>query len=464
MLGKNLIKKILSKAYGASTSNEIDVTSKKLDILNEKIEHQNREYKDTIAQLHHHIHLCLKSSDNITKLMPRKLQEKVKIVFLISNIDAWISICDVISLALQSEHFDVIICSIPKKFPGEKNYGGEEKVHDFLKRQNVKHIRLNMQDSWAALDILRALAPDVLFRQSQWDRDYDIGLRSDVLAFTRLAYISYEIINQTENVHFDDNVIDNATDSHWHRRCWRVYCANDLVKKRAAKKGRMNGKQFVVTGHPKVEYILRAKPCWPFEEKENRKKRLVWSAHHSIQKGWSDFGMFHLIWKYMLDWANNSPDTEFVFSPHPALLTLLESDNSPMKREDIDFFFSRWNRMENTSIFWGGDYSGIMAASDVLFSDSLSMPTEYQLRNKPIVFLDREDRIQFNEIGQIIEQGFHKFSKFDEAKHMAMKLLEGYQDPLSDIQEKNMKFLFSEPNSAERILKDIYNGIQGVSI
>lgn len=137
-----------------------------------------------------------------------------------------------------------------------------------------------MTDSWAALDIIRALNPDVLFRQSQWDDDYDMGLRSDVLTFTRLAYVSYELANQTENVHCDDDVIDNATDSHWHRRCWRVYCANELVKKQAYEKGRMEGRQFVVTGHPKVEYILRAKPHWPFEENDKKEKSSMVSSSY----------------------------------------------------------------------------------------------------------------------------------------------------------------------------------------
>ena len=425
----------------------------------EKIHESHINIEKHINDIHHHIHLSVKSSDSSSRFNLKKLNGKIKILFLIHNVDAWISICDVIYKALESNYFDVIVCSIPKRFPGETIFSGEENVHHFLNENNINHIRLNMTNSWSALDIIRYLNPDVLFRQSQWDDDYDIGLRSDVLSFTRLAYIGYELVNQTENVHFDDDVIDNATDSHWHRCCWRVYCANGLVKDRAIAKGRMQGRQFVVTGHPKVEYLLRAKPSWP-SSVIPQKKRLVWSAHHTITNNWSSFGMFHLIWNEMLAWASKDKSIEFVFSPHPALLSILKSDNIPMRREDVEFFFSEWNNLDNTFIFYGGDYSGIMAASDVLFSDSLSMPTEYQLRNKPIVFLDRKDRIKFNNIGEIIEQGFHKCSNFEDAKNLAIKFLNGERDPLKEIQKKNMNLLFGEINCAQRILENIIISIK----
>lgn len=467
---KKLIKKIIGQVNNDSLielKKEIELMRKENLSKNEEIKHlinssfvfSDKSLKKSFDDIHNHINLVVRISNNLTKITPRKRQNKIKIAFVINNIDSWISICDIVSMSSNSDKFDVIILTANKKFPGEKKYSGEDKVHKFLEEKNIPHIRLNMTDSWAALDIIRALNPDVLFRQSQWDDDYDMGLRSDVLTFTRLAYVSYELANQTENVHCDDDVIDNATDSHWHRRCWRVYCANELVKKQAYEKGRMEGRQFVVTGHPKVEYILRAKPHWPFEENDKKRKKVVWSAHHTITSNWSSFGMFHIIWRNMLDWAKSDTNIEFVFSPHPALLTVLESDDIPISKEDVKLFFREWNQLENTYIFWGGDYSGIMAAADVLLSDSLSMPMEYQLRNKPIVFLDREDRIKFNEIGKIIEQGFHKAADFDTAKSMVINFLNGKHDDLFEKQKENMRILFGERNCAERILEDIYENI-----
>lgn len=465
-----IIKKYISKINNSSLSNlEKELCNLKNDnnynnintkkLINDRIDMLEMSLKTSFRDIHNHINLDIRTSNYLTRFSLRKNKNRIKIIFLINNIDAWISICDVIQKARDSDRFDVTLCSIHKKFPGETDYGGEEKVHNFLYEKKIPHIRLNMKDSWAALDIIRALNPDVLLRQSQWDDDYDVGLRSDVLMFTRLAYISYELVNQTENVRSNDDVIDSAIDSHWHRRCWRVYCANNLVKEQAYKNGKMQGKQFVVTGHPKVEYILHAEPRWPFKDTNEKRKKLVWSAHHTIKTGWSSFGMFHIIWKDMLEWAKSDSDIDFVFSPHPALLTVLQSDNIPISKEDVDLFFLEWNKLENTYTFWGGDYSGIMAASDVLLSDSLSMPTEYQLRNKPIVFLDRRDRIKFNKIGEIIEQGFHKCSNFQDAKNLVLRFLNGEKDPLKETQKKNMSFLFGERNSAKRILDDIFNGL-----
>ncbi|ECY3620479.1 hypothetical protein AU608_22485, partial [Salmonella enterica subsp. enterica serovar Poona] len=91
------------------------------------------------------------------------------------------------------------------------------------------------------------------------------------------------------------------------------------MKNNAKVNGVMQGAQFIVTGHPKVDYLLSVAPKWPFNGKG--RKRILWSPHHSIGKGWSDFGVFPDYWEYMIELSQSWGEVDFVFCPHPALVT-----------------------------------------------------------------------------------------------------------------------------------------------
>lgn len=174
--------------------------------------------------------------------------------------------------------------------PSQSDYEGEAYIHAFLLEQKVHHIRLGMQDSYQALDILISIPPDVIFRQSQWEADYPPALTSENLNFNKMAIVPYKISNIIKNANYTGDIKDSAVDSPYHRKSWRTYFSSKYVKHNAIVNGFMDGRQFMIVGHPKTEYLLSVKPLWPFGSSGN--KKIFWSPHHSITKGWSDFGMF----------------------------------------------------------------------------------------------------------------------------------------------------------------------------
>lgn len=329
--------------------------------------------------------------------------KKLKIVFLVHNLNAWYTLADVVAKFQQSKYCKVTLISINKRFPGQQEFAGEEKVHEFLNSINIPHIRLNMPDSFQALEILKALDPDVLFRQSQWDNDYPPGFSSEYLSFTKIAFVTYEICNIIQNAQIDD-IKDNATDAPFHRRCWRIYAANQNVID-AAQKGVLQAQQYRLSGHPKVDYISNISAQWPFNE--NNHTRILWSPHHSITNNWSNFGYFHIVWKEMLSWFKERPDIDFVFCPHPALMTMLYSNNLEndvcgLTHNDVDYFFSEIKKLSNVYQYYSWDYMGIIKAVDVVITDGISLLMEPQIIGKPIVFLERPDHQPFNANGEIM--------------------------------------------------------------
>lgn len=378
---------------------------------------------------------------------------KKKILFLIHNINTWHALSQVIINLKKDNSFEVIVASINKKFPGQDIYSGEDTVHCFLDNKNIDHIRLGMSDSYQSLDIILTLAPDVIFRQSQWDADYPPAFSSKNLNFTRLAFIPYEIANTIKIETNLNDIKDFGVDSLFHRQCWRVYCSSEYIKKNATKNGTTNGKQFHVVGHPKIDYLEALNPKWFFRERIA--KRILWSPHHSISTGWADFGLFPSVWKDIISLASEWLNVDFVFCPHPALVTLLESNKIHIDDFHYDSFINDLDNRENFFCYFGADYAELAASCDVILTDGISLLLEGQFLNKNIVFLERKDHVAFNNIGKELYDGLFKVDSITDAKIIIDKIFTNSIESLHRNQIANINKIFPNKNAARNIIEDL---------
>jgi len=426
---------------------------KKVDDVNNNIEYVNKEVESNLKDesILSGIAVLESKVNNVTK--NNTVNNNIKILFLVNNINAWYALSSVIDEMKKNNIFEVIIASIHKKFPGELTYSGESSVHEFFVEKKIEHIRLGMDDSYQALDIILAINPNVIFRQSQWDADYPPALSSKALSFTNLALIPYEIANIVKNVNHVGDIADSAVDSLFHRRCWRVYCSNDHVLSKAKKNGSMLARQFRVVGHPKIDYLLNLKPKWPF--RNSNAKKILWSPHHSIDSGWTDFGLFPKIWEYMLMLLSNHPEIDFVFCPHPALITQLESGVNVSEKFDFKRFIADWEEKNNGFVYFGADYADTLACSDVIITDGISMLIEGQILGKEIIFIERQDHVDFNELGLALKSGLHIIDESDDLESILLKLIRKEIGSLTENQIYNINKLFPHRNSYINIVNDI---------
>lgn len=375
----------------------------------------------------------------------------VRVLFLVHVLGAWDSCHALVEAMASSPDFEPIVASIPRRFRGAAEAYGEEDVHRGLTARGVPHLRFGTGHRGDLLQLVRAIEPDVIFRQSQWDADIPEELGSERLTFARTCLVPYETMNIVENVP-DERGANSAVDSEFHRRAWLVFCANDMMRDMARRDGSRQGAQFRIVGHPKADHLRAARPRWPLgPDRPGRPGRVVWSAHHSIARGWTDFGTFHLVREEMLDWARRSDD-EFVFMPHPALLPFPDSELSPIGRAEFDAWMRAWRALPNTAVLSEADYAPTLAASDLMLTDGLSMLVEYQLFEKPVVFLERPGHRPFNAIGEQVARGVHSVASVDDAQRLTEKFLGGEPDPLRERQRENVRRLYGCENSAARIL------------
>lgn len=380
--------------------------------------------------------------------------EKIICLFLVHNIESWDSIFSVYEKMLYNSQFKVIVASIHRRYPGSKIFKDEEYVHNILSRLDVPHLRLNNNNSYDDLNIIKSLAPNIIFRQSQWDYDIPPAFSTDNLRFAKLCLIPYEIMNFVQ-------LGFNHLSSYYHTSCWKLFVANQQTKIEQEQHDKLNGLNVFVTGHPKVKALKNAKPAWPIVSNSNEKKfRILWASHHSIDKHWSNFSVFLNIYNNMLNWAKEDNSIEFVFSPHPALVTVLEAISDETLKNSIDEFFIEWNKLDNTYFYREGPYGHLFKASDILIMDGISWLLEYQLMKKPLIFIEREDHSPFTINGDLIASGTNRVSTFQHAKELAYRFKHGESDPNRQNQEIVVEKLLSIDNADDNIIDSILYDIK----
>ena len=380
-----------------------------------------------------------------------------RVLFLVHVIGAWDSYHGLVDAMAASDDFDPIVASIPRRFRGSPGLHGEEDVHQGLTERGVAHLRFGADVLDSTLSLLKAIEPDVVFRQSQWDADVPDELSTARLSFARTCLVPYETMNIVVNV-ADARTPNSAVDTDYHRAAWLVFCTNEMMRETAVRDGMRGAAQFRVVSHPKADHLRSAVAHWPLTpaapvvDEANRPGRIVWSAHHTIGQGWTDFGAFHLMRDGMLAWARQRDDVQFVFMPHPALLPFPDSQASPISRADFDAWMREWAAPPNTIVLSETDYGPTLAASDLMVTDGLSMLVEYQLLTKPVIFFERPGHRPFNAIGEQVVRGVHTVRALDEARRLADKFLGGEPDPLRARQRDNVRVLFGPGDSVGRIL------------
>lgn len=441
-------------------SNELNA---KLDVLTGMVENLQRETRDIAQRACDHdtgfaalgsklntVFDYTKSVQDSVHILTRNLAShpkgKIKIGFLVHNIEAWGSCESIYYEALKNPNTEPVVFSCNRSYYGV-DFRDEDLISAELDKKNIPHIRLNDQDSFKDLEIMKSTGIHALFRQSHWQPDLPPAFQNSFLNFCNLYYISYEIASIPQfGLQFRY--------SFYEKLCKKVFTASELIKEEHDRLPGADIVKAVVTGHPKIVKIRSADAEWPI--KSGNKVRIIWSAHHSLGTGWNNYGVFDHIHPAMLRLAQQHQDWDFLFSPHPALLHRFQNTDDPDFKEMIHTFFSSWAKLNNTGIIQAGNYAGAFQAASLLIIDGVSLQSEFQLNLKPVLQITRPDTGPNSMFGERVARGVHKLSykEIDMLESTIDRLL-NFEDPLKPQQEILVKELCAHSNPAKEIIGEI---------
>jgi hypothetical protein len=443
------IESIVQLALETSAQDKIPLTTETLSKLDAR-------FNQISANLH-----AMKQVGNLTLRELRPRTDKIRCVFIVQSIPMWDALADIYWAMVEDDRFHPMVVSINHSHLGRAEFAGEDDVHKGLTEQNIPHLRLNVA-SLEALDILRSLTPDVVFRQQQWDSPVPPGLRTPEITFARICVVPYGmgVLANPDATDPSEEAYANNYDQTYHRMAWRVFCETEQTRSYYRSFAHSDPDKFVLSGYSKLDKLMEAKGkgVWPIPEPKGRSFRVIWAPHHSLAIQGAGFGVFHKIYKQMLEWARRAKDIQFVFKPHPAL-SYSAPRSGVITNPDYSSFLETWAALPNCAVC-EGNYGELFEASDLMLTDGVSFLTEYHLFAKPIIFFDSGVHARFNQLGRLAEAAAHRVESFEEMRKAALTYKDGKAWPFEKERQDPLAVLMPRQEPASRIILDsIADGI-----
>lgn len=152
---------------------------------------------------------------------------------------------------------------------------------------------------------------------------------------------------------------------------------------------------------------------------------------------------------------------QIAFKPHPLLREKLEAIWGLARTDE---YYTRWKLLNNGQLETG-EYTDLFKNSDALIHDSSSFIVEYQIINKPSLFMVRNERKIIEDLNVFGKRAFYSQElgyNYNDVKKFIEKIING-EDPNRD---KRINFLNSEieglngDNASHKIIDEILNELK----
>jgi hypothetical protein len=263
-----------------------------------------------------------------------------------------------------------------------------------------------------------------------------------------VAYVPYGFkVASVESDHFNLPL---------HNAAWRVYAETQWHKEKFAEWGKRGGKNVVVSGYVKFDQYLGLLDEKVRNRATDTPTTIIWAPHWSVRDnylGYSSFEQFHQLF---VDMSVQYPGITWVFKPHPRLRFQLVHSRL-FTEQQVDAYYSWWNLQHNTSLYESGDYFKLFAESAALITDSGSFLAEYLPTQKPVLVLESESSVGYNEMGQKIVETYYHAKTAQEVRRFISENIELRIDPKRRDRERIARELGLAhlPAAAITILEDI---------
>lgn len=221
-------------------------------------------------------------------------------------------------------------------------------------------------------------------------------------------------------------------------------------------------KNMKLTGLPMLDILLSPSDSDPWKKQDVEKKRIIWAPHHSLG-GFKEesiiYGNFLDTCDYMFDMAvKYAKKVQFAFKPHPLLREKL---NVVWGTEKTNDYFEKWVNLENGQLS-EGMYTDLFKNSDAMIHDSSSFMVEYQVINKPLLFIVRNEEDILRDFNRFGERAFYSQKlahRKEDIEEFILEVINGI-----DIKQKEREKLISEEvlpfnnnEAADNIIAEIIN-------
>ena len=347
------------------------------------------------------------------------MAKPIRVVFLTFYFEAWDAFDAVYKQMKDDSRFDPMVISMPRKLTGYEKFQDEELVSSYLDSIGIEHERFQFKKSKDGLARLKELAPDYVFLNYPWQRNYKKNYQIEKLVeFTKVCYVPYFSTSLVNEPGVEGVALHQYTQA-THEQAHMVFLQDADTKEAFDNNGR--AEHAFLTGTPKIDALLEAKdtvePAWPIERTLSSGKkpmRVIWAPHHSYGPSWLNFGHFTNQKDSMLEYAQKNPHIDIVLRPHPFLFGTL-TGRDLMTPEELSDWRNQWDSLPNTFTDIDGPFTSLALASDVIITDGVSFIAEYPLvTRKSVIFWEKPGHWEFSPLGKVAAKTTHLAVTFEQ--------------------------------------------------
>ena len=384
-----------------------------------------------------------------------KANGKVRVVFLPMNCAMW-RYGGVYRRMLNDPRFEPIIVTAPRIIQPKESFVQEQReLVSYFQSQGVQVVvgYDEKQDRWMDL---RALEHDVIFYTQPYDGllpkefEYWHNLRSLV------CYAPYSF--QFNKVGWNwDNALQNYA--------WRHYVSLPHHVELCRPFSRIRARNAVPVGYffeEEYQDALTDRTQLDKVWRGDRRKRVIWAPHHSIEAGASfKTSAFFEICDEMVRLREKYRDKiVFAFKPHPML-----RDNLHQRwgKERTEAYYADWANAEN-SFLDDGAFIPLFAGSDAMIHCSGSFIVDYIYTGKPVQYVYCKDRNapDFGEIGDAALKAHYPAHGVAEIERFIEDVVLAGNDSMKKQREDVYQKYLKSPNGktfSENVVEDILKGL-----
>ncbi|MGN0030516.1 MAG: glycosyltransferase family 2 protein [Candidatus Gastranaerophilaceae bacterium] len=315
----------------------------------------------------------IKLADKIQKYYPKlakKLskKKKLRVLFLVSENSKW-KAQSLYDLMEKSEHFEpfIALTVLTGVHTGVDTTRNElEDNYKFFKSKGMKVVKAYENHEYLDLKIFK---PDIVFYQQPWALS-KLQMPDNVAKFALTCYIPYFVANY--------GILRLDTGLRLHKFLFRHYVLNKNWVREYQEYSGLNN--YVAAGHTILDNFYLNQNVQP------KNNYVIYAPHysvpHKLNKNPVNYGTFLENGRFILQFAQNHPEINWVFKPHPQLRFALYNIWGEEKTEK---YYKEWESFAKCC--YNAEYIDLFLDSKALITDCASFLTEYFCTEKPILHL-----------------------------------------------------------------------------
>ena len=372
----------------------------------------------------------------LTTLKNRK-EKTYRVGFLVSEIQKWK--CQSVFDLMQSEQcLSPVIVITPICRKNETVEVVENRMLEYQEFFRAKKMECVVAWDFVHKEVvsLDVFSLDLVFYQQPWDIDKKHSIE-EVSKKSLTFYVPY-CIPISGDADLDCRL--------FHHQLFKYYVLNQSWKDHYL--STMDGYEKVLcpVGNPILDYFLNHKNI-------KDKQYVIFAPHHAITSDSIGLGTFDWSGLEILKYAQNHPEFNWIYRPHPALKQSLLNSHI-MNEDEVNAYWRSWGQVGEVSD--GGDYLPIFSDSSCMITDCGSFLVEYFYTGNPVIHLvSGRSKAPVPSIQSILDCYYPVSSKASLVERM-QDLLEDGNDFLKNQRLQKLSCLLeSQQSSSERIIQDI---------